>query len=936
MAERVVAVTLRARVSEYNAEMAKAAQVTRTVGTEAEKLAQTREAMQTLGSAGTAMGATLAAGVGVAIGAFARFDQAMSYVAATGADARGSLDELRAAAIEAGASTVFSATEAANAIEEMAKAGVSAKDILGGGLKGALDLAAAGGLGVAQSAEIASTTMQQFSLEGKDASHVADLLAAGAGKAMGDVTDMAGALNQSGLVASQFGLSVEETTGTLAAFAQAGMLGSDAGTSLRTMLLRMANPTKEVAGLMEEIGFQAYDASGNFIGMAGLAGELASSLKGMTQAQKDQTLAMIFGQDAIRGANILLREGEDGINGWTRAVNDQGYAAKVAAERLDNLIGDWEAFTGALETAFITMGEGTDGPLRLLVQSLSNMVDGFNELPDWAQQLSLGLVALAGGIGLVGGGALVAIPKIAQFRLALDQLNVTRGTAARGLRGMVSFLGGPWGLAMLAATAATVAFNAAIQDGIPSQVELKNAAQNSRSALELLQAAGERGSLETTWMGDYRNDLAKLPELLDHAISAQGNWADALNTTIGQRGAYDSLKRLGEALAGLASDDLPAAQRQFRELVEAYKLTDDQAAQLLDEMPALRDAFLEMAGGSVDARDKQELLAYAMGDTAEAVAPAKDATEEFAKVAEEAQQNVDDLAKALENVGGTAMGMGEAMDQAQGAINAMSEAAKAEGTSFDGTNDASIKLRDSMRDVEQSHRDAAQAIIDNGGTYEDARAEWAKGRDAIIDQIAAMTGSRDEAVAWAEQNLGSASQVEGALSNVANAVNAIPTAPVIKISMLGYSEAYSYLSNLQAQIRDVTGDHQFRISPGQGGSGGQVAGSANGNLFDYQTRMVQAFAGGGFPTGVYAGGAPIHKFAEPETIWESYISGKPDQRDRNIAIWEDTGRRLGVPAGAAGRGDTNVKVDVVAERGEDPDAVGNRIAAKVVARLGRR
>src|SRR5688572_235585 len=154
--------------------MADAANATRAVGTQAEKLAQQRQAFNMLGTAGVAMGAAIAAGIGVAVSRFAEFDQAMSFVAATGEDARGSLDALRQAALDAGADTVFSATEAANAIEEMAKAGLSAKDILGGGLSGALDLAAAGGLEVADAAGIAATALKTFNLEGSDMSHVAD------------------------------------------------------------------------------------------------------------------------------------------------------------------------------------------------------------------------------------------------------------------------------------------------------------------------------------------------------------------------------------------------------------------------------------------------------------------------------------------------------------------------------------------------------------------------------------------------------------------------------------------------------------------------------------------------------------------------------------------------------------------------------------------
>src|SRR5206468_10368787 len=182
------------------------------------------------------------------------FEKAMSAVqAATGATAS-TMGDLRAAAIKAGADTMYSATEAAQGITEMAKAGVSAKDIMGGGLTGVLSLAAAGQLEVADAAGIASTAMTQFRLSGAQLPHVADLLAAGAGKAMGSVDDLGQALNQAGLVASSAGLNIEETTGTLAAFASAGLVGSDAGTSMKTMLQALQAPSSKAAQVMSDLG----------------------------------------------------------------------------------------------------------------------------------------------------------------------------------------------------------------------------------------------------------------------------------------------------------------------------------------------------------------------------------------------------------------------------------------------------------------------------------------------------------------------------------------------------------------------------------------------------------------------------------------------------------------------------------------------------------
>src|SRR5207237_5181548 len=142
------------------------------------------------------------------------------------------------------------------------------------------------------------------------------------------------------------GLSVEDTTGTLAAFASAGLLGSDAGTSLKTMFLALSKPSGDAADLMEELGIHAYDASGQFVGITKLAGQLKDRLGGLTQEQRNSALATIFGNDAIRAASILYTEGADGIQQWIDKTNDAGFAAETAAARTDNLAGDIERLKG--------------------------------------------------------------------------------------------------------------------------------------------------------------------------------------------------------------------------------------------------------------------------------------------------------------------------------------------------------------------------------------------------------------------------------------------------------------------------------------------------------------------------------------------------------------------------------------------------------------
>ncbi|OOB91187.1 phage tail tape measure protein [Rathayibacter sp. VKM Ac-2630] len=183
MPERVTQISLLAKVGSYIADMKKASRATQDSTAESEAaLRKQHEAMSEVGAQATVMGGLILAGVGVAVAKFAEFDKAMSEVQASTHESADNMALLRDAALDAGAKTAFSATEAANAIDELAKAGISTADITGGALAGSLDLAAAGGLGVADAAEIAATAMTQFNKKGSEVPHIADLLAAGAGK----------------------------------------------------------------------------------------------------------------------------------------------------------------------------------------------------------------------------------------------------------------------------------------------------------------------------------------------------------------------------------------------------------------------------------------------------------------------------------------------------------------------------------------------------------------------------------------------------------------------------------------------------------------------------------------------------------------------------------------------------------------------------------
>lgn len=356
--------------------------------------------------------------IGSAIDTVVEFDRSLSRIKALGGEYAANIGQIGEAAKTAGVDFGFTATQSLSAVEALAKAGVTSEQILSGGLTGALTLAASGTLDVGQAAEIAANAMTQFGLQGEDVTHIADLLAAGANSATGEVGDFAFALKQSGLVASQAGIGIEETVGTLTAFASAGLLGSDAGTSFRTMLLRLSKPTEESAAAMERLGIAAFDSEGAFVGIESLAGQLQSQLSGLTDEQRQNALATIFGSDAIRAASVLYEQGSEGIANYTKTVNQSGFAQKVAAEQTNNLRGDldkakagWEAFVLSIEDGSGTIGSAFRSLVQGFTQELNALAnaDGFLEFTQILQP---------------GGAAMITEREATLKRIAAEANNV--------------------------------------------------------------------------------------------------------------------------------------------------------------------------------------------------------------------------------------------------------------------------------------------------------------------------------------------------------------------------------------------------------------------------------------------------------------------------------------------------------------------------------
>lgn len=862
--------------------MREAAEAVRTVGSQEQRLAQTRQSMQLLGTAGVAMGAALAAGIGVAVAKFAEFDQAMSFVAATGQDARDNMDALRQAALDAGAATVFSATEAANAIEEMAKAGLSAREILGGGLTGALDLAAAGGLEVADAAGIAATALKVFNLNGSDMSHVADLLSAGAGKAMGDVTDLSQALNQAGLVANSTGLSIEETTAALAAFASQGLLGSDAGTSFKTMLGALTPNSAKAADEMERLGVSAYDSQGKFIGLSEFAGNLRTSLSGLTDEQRNASLEIMFGSDAVRAANVLYDEGARGIDEWTKKVDDSGYAAETAATRLDNLIGDWEKLTGALDTAFISMGQGADGPLRFLVQQLTGLVDSFNMLPDWAKQLGVGLGAVAAGAGLAGGAVLLAIPKVNDLREALNGLGVD-GDAVVGKLGKLAKIGGGVLIGLAAASAGLDLLTKAMQNMGDAAEVTDNKLASAASAAEVLNAALGKGFGSSEDIKVAEAAVEGLAEMLDLAKSGARATGDSISGVVA---AAEAVSKLGSELGDLAGTDLPAAQAKFRLLAEEGNLTEAQMLTLLDRMQPFKTALTEQATAAGEAADGQTLLGMAMGDAESTSKSSADAYLEQADAVANLESQLMDLIETIDVANGknrdavTAnIDYQDTLRQVEEQIANITNGVEGFGLGLDITTQAGSDNMAMLVGLSDKAWNAAETQLGLDGNTAAFTATLEQQRQKLYDAAKAMGASDEEA------------------AHLRDTLLEMPDAKTIQV-IAQTAQAQREIDNFV----NANGNRTVNVwlNPQTQAMNDAFAQYLNADGGLYQGG-VKTFASGGFEPGIYPyakGG--IHKFAEEYD--EAYISMDPARRSRSEAVWVKTGQELGMFSGAGSGG----------------------------------
>lgn len=411
-----------------------------------------------MGSALTSVGGTLTksvtlplVGLGATVTAVAaNFETSMSKVAAiAGLDTTGEeFDALSEKAKEMGATTKFSASEAADAFTYMAMAGWKTESMLDG-IDGIMQLAAASGENLATTSDIVTDALTAFGLQARDSSHFADILAAASNNANTNVSMLGESFKYVAPVAGALGYSAEDTSIALGLMANSGIKASQAGTALRTAMSNLVKPTDDMAVVMDQYSISLTDADGNMKSFMTIMTDLREKMGGLDEATQAAAASTLFGKEAMSGMLAIINASDEDFNKLTNSIyNADGTAAQMAETMQDNLTGQLTILKSALEGLAISFGEILIPPLTQAVQWLTGVIDKFNSMDESTKKLIVVVGTIAAAIGPV----LLIIGKLSS---AIGSIISLIGGAG-GLGAVLTALTGPLGI-VIAAVAALVA-----------------------------------------------------------------------------------------------------------------------------------------------------------------------------------------------------------------------------------------------------------------------------------------------------------------------------------------------------------------------------------------------------------------------------------------------------------------------------------------------
>lgn len=597
-------------------------------------------AVATLGIAALGAGAVMMAG---------QYEKSMSQVAAVSGATATELTQLKALGKDIGADTAFSARDAAAAMEELAQGGRSVAQILGGEARAAVDLAAAGNYGLAESGRTIATVMDVWKGTQLSTNDVVNRLAGAANASRFGVEDMSAAVAQAGGVAASMGVEFDDFTSAIAATASSFASGSDAGTSFKTFLLNLDGSTDKAKDKIEELGLEFRTSNGELKSMAEISQELADKVGILGEAEQTAALKVIFGNDAYRTAVGLMNQTADGVNAVNEILSNTN-ASDIAKQRMDNLAGSFEEFKGSAETLAISIGEKALPALTDLAGFATDAVNGFAGLPESTQQTALGAAALA----LSAPAAAAGLSKVAESARLLSS-----GAASASLKA------GALGLGIGAITVAadfllTKTTGHGLFDYLLGDVDkmdaYEEAAGGIADALYGVSDPLEKGTILTRELAAATDDFARaereLAKAMDTSKGPVGDLRDELRDwDEATEQAEEKVRALGSAMLTNGASTVELA-RAYDSLPEPLRKVFDEATGVEGKLAAMQQRASEGAVGVWEMADAFANWIPEVEAVAEVTPPATTALDDFRAGLEEGAKWADELGTKLDTLAG--------------------------------------------------------------------------------------------------------------------------------------------------------------------------------------------------------------------------------------------------------------------------------------------
>lgn len=620
-----------------------------------------------------------------------------------------------------GQASVFSSTEAAKGMTELAKVGLDFGQIMGGAADAMVNLAAANNAGLEASAGVVGDILNQFRLNAAQLPGLVDQITGATIESKLSFDDYAQAIGQAGGAAGALGVKFDQFNAVLAATASSFSSGSDAGTSFKTFLTRLVPQSDEAAAVFKELNLRFFDAQGNMRSMAEIAQELQDKLGGLSQQDLNTKLKTVFGVDAIRTAIALMRQGGKGITDIMAKLKATD-SAEIARVRVKGLRGELDQFNSAIENLSIAIGKsGLLGYMTQIVQKGT----------DWAQTLAnLDSKTLSLGTKV---GALVA---------AIGPLLIGLGAIGRGVgfvvRGFADLIGAgillrnaflwitPWGRALLIAAGAVETLRTALNLVKNRQYDAATAAKAHKDAIDQLKTAQEAAKNGVPGAEAALKRLAQA-----HIDTAKATLADA-NAALEQKRL--TLEALQEQVnSGPFAEyekkfgtDLPAA---LQEVTEA-QIRVARSTRELNELQAA--AAGKPFGNVIDLRDNSDKATQSVGTLVQKV----DDLNRKITVTSFGGDSGGPVKKVYDLVNGVA----KAVDQSKTAVDGLEKSVDQSGAAVDG---ATGKITGSLESIPPAAQQAAGAVQQafaglDGGTAATVAAAILAPFEGLGGQIAAI------------------------------------------------------------------------------------------------------------------------------------------------------------------------------------------------------